>query len=59
MTSAQTPPNKVISLRIPPQLNKRVEDVAKKVGLKKSVVLRLSTERGLDVLLAQLVGKKP
>jgi hypothetical protein len=45
---------KTISLRIPVALDKKANDAAKKLHLKKSDVFRLATERGIDVLLTQL-----
>jgi hypothetical protein len=56
---ANSPPTqkeKTISLRIPIALDKKAGDASKKLHLKKSDVFRLATERGIDVLLAQLTS---
>jgi len=43
-----------IPIRLTPAIEEKVEAAAKETGLKKSDVLRMSVERGVDVLLAQL-----
>jgi hypothetical protein len=50
---------KVITLRIQEALNLKVDDAVKSTGLKKSDVIRLALERGVDVLLAQLLSGVP
>lgn len=53
---------KIITLRIKPELNEKIGETAIQVGLKRSDVLRLAIERGMDVLLEQLghpVADKP
>jgi len=52
--SSPSTKEKTISLRIPVSIDKKAGDAAKKLHLKKSDVFRLATERGIDVLLAQL-----
>lgn len=52
--NAAPPKEKTISLRIPAALDKKAADAGRKLHLKKSDVLRLATERGIDVLLSQL-----
>lgn len=47
----------VRSLRMTAELDDRVSESARHLGLRKSEVQRLAIERGLDVLLEQL-GKK-
>lgn len=48
---------KTISLRIPETLDTKVDAAAKETGLKRSDVLRLSLDRGIDRLLEQLRGE--
>jgi len=52
-------PEKVITLRIQESLNLKVDDAVKSTGLKKSDVIRLALERGVDVLLVQLLSSVP
>lgn len=47
----------VRSLRISVDLDEKVAETARKVGLRKADVQRLALERGLDLLLEQL-GKR-
>jgi predicted DNA-binding protein len=44
----------IISIRVPSDLNEKTENAAKATGLKKSDVIRLSIDRGVDILIAQL-----
>jgi hypothetical protein len=50
------PPDKVVTLRIQESLNSKVDDAVKATGLKKADVIRLAIERGVDVLLSQLLA---
>lgn len=43
-----------VPLKLTPALNFKVAAAVKETGLKKSDILRMSVERGVDVLLAQL-----
>jgi uncharacterized protein (DUF1778 family) len=45
---------KVVTLRIQTSLDEKVDAAASTTGLKRSDVLRLAIDRGLDVLLSQL-----
>ena len=45
-----------VPLKLTPKLDKKVEAAMSETGLKKSDILRMSLERGVDVLLAQLKG---
>lgn len=47
-------PDRVISLRIPVALNLKAEKAAKTTHLRKSDVLRMAVDRGIDLLLEQL-----
>jgi hypothetical protein len=47
----------IISIRVPFELNDRAEAAANTLGLKKADVLRLSFDRGVEVLIAQLTGQ--
>jgi len=49
-----TPPDQVISIRVPNDLNEKADAAAKATGLRKADVIRLAIDRGVDVLLAQL-----
>jgi len=46
--------DQIITIRVPNELNEKSESAAKATGLKKADVLRLSIDRGIDILLAQL-----
>lgn len=41
-------------VKLTPAINAKVTAAAQETGLKKSDILRMSVERGVDVLLAQL-----
>ena len=43
-----------VPVKLTPALNSKVAAAVKETGLKKSDILRMSIERGVDVLLAQL-----
>ncbi|MCW1922685.1 hypothetical protein OKA05_08980 [Luteolibacter arcticus] len=45
-----------VPLKLTPALETKVAEAVEATGLKKSDVLRMSVERGLDVLLAQLTS---
>lgn len=45
-----------VPVKLSPALVSKVAKASKETGLKKSDVLRMSIERGVDVLLAQLNG---
>lgn len=47
----------IISIRVPLEMNDRAEAAANALGLKKADVLRLSFDRGVEVLIAQLTGQ--
>jgi len=47
----------IISIRVPVELNEKAESAAATLGLKKADVLRLSFDRGVEVLIAQLTGQ--
>jgi len=47
----------VVSLRIPKQLDAKVRGAAAKTHLKRSDVLRMAVDRGVDRLLEQLSGE--
>lgn len=47
----------IISIRVPLELNEKAEAAAVTLGLKKADVLRLSFDRGVEVLIAQLTGQ--
>jgi len=47
----------VISIRVPLELNDKAEAAATALGLKKADVLRLSFDRGVEVLIAQLTSQ--
>lgn len=46
-----------VPVKLSPALVSKVAQAAEETGLKKSDVLRMSIERGVDVLLAQLNGE--
>lgn len=46
----------IISLRIPPEIAVKAAAAAKKLKMKKSDIYRLATDRGIDVLLEQLLS---
>jgi len=48
----------VVSLRMPEDLDAKVMKAARRTKLKKSDVLRLAVDRGVDMVLAQLLEKK-
>jgi hypothetical protein len=52
--AAATPENMSVPLRMPRRLKARVSEASQKTGLAEQDVMRLSLDRGLDVLLAQL-----
>lgn len=56
--ASKKPPTRNLSTSVPVKLNPalvlKVNDAVKETGLKKSDILRMSVERGVDVLLAQL-----
>ena len=43
-----------VPVKLTPAIDKKVEDAAAETGLKKSDVIRMAVERGIDVLLSQL-----
>jgi len=47
----------VVSLRIPKSLDAKVRGAVKKTHLKRSDVLRMAVDRGVDRLLEQLIGE--
>lgn len=49
--------HKNVPVRIPVDLDTQIEKAAEKTGLNKQQVMRLSMERGLSVLVAQLTGQ--
>ena len=49
-------PDQIISIRIPNELIEKAEAAAKATGLKKADVLRLSFDRGIEILIAQLTA---
>lgn len=44
----------VLSIRVPNELHEKTENAARETGLKKADIIRLSLDRGVDILLAQL-----
>jgi predicted DNA-binding protein len=51
----QTQPERVtVPFSMPTELDERVEEAARRLGLNKQSTMRLSLERGIDVLIAQL-----
>lgn len=55
-TEPQRPENVSIPLRMPAALADRIGEASKKTQLAKQDVMRLSLERGLDILVEQLTG---
>ena len=57
---AKKAPNRLLinptSIKITPAIEKKIDEASAKTGLKKQDIMRLSVERGVDVLLAQLTG---
>jgi len=51
----KVPTGTVVSLRISEELDGKAAVAAGRINLKKSDVMRLALERGLDVLVKQLV----
>jgi hypothetical protein len=47
----------IITVRVPNELNEKADAAARLLGLKKADVLRLSFDRGIEVLIAQLTGQ--
>ena len=50
-------PVRSVTLRIPETLDQKVDATAAEVSLSRADVMRLSLDRGMDVLLAQLKGE--
>lgn len=48
-----------VPVRMPADLEAKVQEAARAVGLSKQDVIRLAIERGLGVLVAQLSGEQP
>jgi len=51
--------DQIITVRVPNELNEKADAAARLLGLKKADVLRLSFDRGIEVLIAQLTGQVP
>jgi len=49
--------DQIITVRVPNELNEKADAAARQLGLKKADVLRLSFDRGIEVLIAQLTGQ--
>ena len=49
--------DQIITVRVPNELNEKADAAARLLGLKKADVLRLSFDRGVEVLIAQLTGQ--
>jgi predicted DNA-binding protein len=49
--------DQIITVRVPNELNEKADAAARLLGLKKADVLRLSFDRGIEVLIAQLTGQ--
>lgn len=49
--------DQIITVRVPNELNEKADAAARLLGLKKADVLRLSFDRGIEVLVAQLTGQ--
>ena len=47
----------IITVRVPNELNEKADAAARLLGLKKADVLRLSFDRGIEVLVEQLTGQ--
>ncbi len=45
---------KIFAVKLPVPMHDKLDDAARKTGLGKSDLARLSLERGLDILLTQL-----
>ncbi len=60
MSTKKAPPTRNLTTSMPvkltPAIEAKVAAAAKETGLKKSDVVRMSVERGVDVLLAQLTS---
>lgn len=50
---------KPVPIKLTPALEKKIEAAGLSTGLKKSDIMRMAVERGVDVLLAQLNGESP
>lgn len=53
------PSRRPVPLSMPEDLEVKIEQASEQVKLSKQDVMRLSMERGLPVLLAQLTGSAP
>jgi hypothetical protein len=49
--------DQIITVRVSNELNEKADAAARLLGLKKADVLRLSFDRGIEVLVAQLTGQ--
>ena len=49
--------DQIITVRVSNELNEKAALAARLLGLKKADVLRLSFDRGIEVLIAQLTGQ--
>ena len=49
--------DQIITVRVSFDLNEKADAAARLLGLKKADVLRLSFDRGIEVLIAQLTGQ--
>jgi hypothetical protein len=49
--------DQIITVRVSNELNEKADAAARLLGLKKADVLRLSFDRGIEVLIAQLTGQ--
>ncbi len=60
MPTKKAPPARNLTMAMPvkltPEIDAKVIAAAQKTGLKKSDIVRMSVERGVDVLLAQLTS---
>ncbi len=56
--ASETPTDIIVTLRIRPELNEKTAIAAQAVGLRKSDVMRLALDRGIDRLLEQLDAKQ-
>ena len=61
MPTKKAPPTRNLTMAMPvkltPEIDAKVIAAARQTGLKKSDIVRMSVERGVDVLLAQLTSK--
>jgi hypothetical protein len=61
MPTKKAPPTRNLTTAMPvkltPEIDAKVIAAAQQTGLKKSDIVRMSVERGVDVLLAQLTSK--